>query len=99
MKILVVSLLRLGDILMATSVLRSLKKDHPEAELHILINKQFEMLARLIPHVDKVYCFDRQGLQDIIGRGDRQLLEAYHQVDDLVTELGRNQYDQVLNLT
>lgn len=99
MKLLVVSLLRLGDILLATSVLRSLRREYPRAEIHILINGQFISAARLIPYVNKVYGFDRDGIQQIIGMVDRGLLEAYFRVEDLVEQLQTERYDQVINLT
>src|SRR4051812_44844975 len=99
MKILVVSLLRLGDILLATSVLRSLKRENPKAEIHILINGQFQAVTNLIPHVTKVFSFDRDGIQQIIGTADRSLLEAYFRVEDLVEQLQTEQYDKVINLT
>src|SRR5579884_1615600 len=99
MKILVVSLLRLGDILISTSVLRSLHKKYPQAQIHILINGQFKSVASLIPYVSKVYSFDRDNLQHIIGHGDHNLMEAYFRVEDLVERLQEEKYDQVINLT
>src|SRR5579872_4124597 len=99
MKILVVSLLRLGDILLATSVLRSLQKKNPEAEIHILINGQFKSVASLIPYVTKVFTFDRDSLQQIVGQSDRNLLEAYFRIEDLVENLQNEKYDRVINLT
>ena len=99
MKFLVVSLLRLGDILLATSVVRSLKQQYPRAEIHILINGQFKSVSRLIPFVSKVYSFDRDGLQQIIGTPEHNLMEAYYRVEDLVEQLQTERYDHVLNLT
>ncbi|MDZ4678110.1 MAG: glycosyltransferase family 9 protein [Oligoflexia bacterium] len=99
MKILVISLLRLGDILMATSVLRSLRREYPGAELHVLINGQFQSVANIIPFVNKVYSFDRAGIQQILGSQDRNILEAYFRIEDLVEQLQTEGYDQVVNLT
>ncbi len=99
MKILVISLLRLGDILLATSVLRSLRRANPKSEIHILINGQFQSVAQMIPFVDKVYAFDRDGIQRIIGATDRNLLEAYFRIEDLVEQMQSEKYDQVVNLT
>jgi ADP-heptose:LPS heptosyltransferase len=99
MKILVVSLLRLGDILLSTAVLRSLKQQYPTAEIHILINGQFKSVASLIPNVDRVYSFDRDFLQEIVGAGQHSLLEAYYRIEDLTEKLKGENYDKILNLT
>ena len=99
MKILVVSLLRLGDILLATSVLRSLKKQNSGADIHILINGQFKSVASLIPYVTKVYSFDRDSLQQIVAKTDHNLLQAYFRIEDLVEKLQNEKYDRVINLT
>ena len=99
MKILVVSLLRLGDILLATSVLRSLRNEHPEAEIHILINGQFRSVTSMIPFVSKVFSFDRERIQEIIGTPERSILEAYFRVEGLVEKLKSECYDRVINLT
>jgi ADP-heptose:LPS heptosyltransferase len=99
MKILVVSLLRLGDILLSTTVLRSLKIQYPKAEIHILINGQFANVADMIPYVNKVYSFDRDGIQKIIGSQERNLLEAYFRIEDLVEQLQTERYQKVINLT
>ncbi|MCC6278621.1 MAG: glycosyltransferase family 9 protein [Oligoflexia bacterium] len=99
MKILVVSMLRLGDILLATSVIPNLKREIPDCDIDILINGQFSKVSPLIPGVRKVYSFDRQGIQEIIGSADRNVLEAFYQVDDLVSQLREEKYDRVINLT
>ena len=99
MKILVLSLLRLGDILLSTAVLRSLRRQYPNAEIHILINGQFSSVADMIPYVNKVYTFDRAGIQQIIGSQERNLLEAYFRVEDLVEQLQTERYNKVINLT
>ena len=52
------NLLRLGDILMMAPVLRGIKKKYPNAELHLLINKQFSMLEDMLPYVDEFKYFD-----------------------------------------
>jgi len=99
MKILVISLLRLGDILLATPVINGLRQRHANAEIHLLINKQFKSVAGLIPHVDEIHCFDRSELQQIIGQTDRSLLEAYYRVESIIHDLRNEDFDQVINLT
>lgn len=99
MKILVVSLLRLGDILMASSLIKGLQRKYRDADIHILINGQFHSVSELLPNVKKVHCFHRNTLQEIIGSKERNLLEAYYQVEDLVDALKDEKFDKVFNIT
>jgi ADP-heptose:LPS heptosyltransferase len=82
-KILIVSLLRLEDILLSTAILRSLNRQYPKAELHILINGQYKAVTPLIPYATKVHSFDR----------NEMLLEEF------AATLREENYDRVINLT
>ncbi len=48
MKILVLSLLRLGDIIQQEPLLRALRAKHPEAQIHLLVNRQFAQVEKLM---------------------------------------------------
>ena len=98
-KILVISLLRLGDIIMSTPVLRGLRERQPEAEIHLLINGQFAQITEMIPYVDKVVHFDRNELQRGLGEGDLSLFEPYERLKTLMNQLDSERYTQVINLT
>ena len=99
MKILVVSLLRLGDIVLTVPLLRELKKTHPEAEIHLLRNKQFKLLEPLLSFVDKIHYFDRKVIQDSLVMADRPLLEPYDRLLGFVQNLNKEEYNQIINVT
>lgn len=99
MKVLAVSLLRLGDILMLAPVLRGLKDQGKDVELHVLVNKQFLFVKDLMPWVDKFIGFDRQELQRGLGEPDRQIFEPLDRLNSIVSFLDREKYDKVINLT
>jgi ADP-heptose:LPS heptosyltransferase len=99
MKILVVSLLRLGDVILAASVVKSLRQENRHAEIHLLMNEQFASVAELIPAVDRVHYFRRQLLQEILGDPERNMLEAFYRVEELVGDLQLQRFDRVINLT
>lgn len=99
MKILVVSLLRLGDIVMTTPALEGLRKQYPSAQVDLLINKQFAGLAPMLEGVRKVHLFDRKSLQQSLGDVNTPIFEAYDQVSALVNRLNYESYDRVINLT
>lgn len=100
MKILVVSLLRLGDIIQQEPLLRGLREKHPDAEIHLLLNKQFASIERLLAGVvDRYFTFDRESLQRGLGEAEFNILWSFNQLDSLVNQLNDEKYDQVLNFT
>jgi ADP-heptose:LPS heptosyltransferase len=55
MKLLVIRFSSIGDIILTSPVLRCLKKQRPEAEIHFLTKAQFRDLVQHSPYVDKVH--------------------------------------------
>lgn len=55
MKILVIRFSSIGDIVLTSPVVRCLKKQLPDSEIHYLTKKQFETLVQPSPYIDKVY--------------------------------------------
>lgn len=99
MKILVISLLRLGDVVMSTGILRLLREKYRDAEIHLLINQQFAGLAPMIKSADHILTFDRQHIQEGLGDASRPLFDSYERVRQFVEDLSEQQYDLVINLT
>lgn len=58
MKILVIRFSSIGDIILTSPVLRCLKKQRPEAEIHFLTKAQFRDLVAHSPYVDKVHALE-----------------------------------------
>ena len=100
MKILAVSLLRLGDLIQQIPLLKGLRADYPEAEIHILINKQFFQSRVLLGNlVDKFHFFDREELQKGLGEASYNIFWSYTEVEKQIAELKAQSYDQIYNLT
>lgn len=59
-KILVVRLSSIGDIILATPLLRSLRVTYPEARITFLIKKQFAELLHDSPYIDALITFDQK---------------------------------------
>ena len=78
-KILVIRFSSIGDIVLTTPVIRCLKNQLQEAEIHVLTKKKFSGLYKTNPHIDKVYEFD-SSLKDNITE---LKLENYDYVVDL----------------
>ena len=66
MKILAISLLRIGDLMMHVHILRAVRKMFPKCEIHLLVNELSESFAKEIEIVDQVNVFPRQKLQKFL---------------------------------
>jgi lipopolysaccharide heptosyltransferase II len=86
-KILVIRLSSIGDILLASPLLRLLKKRFPGAELSFLVKKKFADAIRINKHVDRVISLDTTaGLPELMRL--RSFLKR--QNFDLVLDIHRN---------
>jgi ADP-heptose:LPS heptosyltransferase len=99
MKILVLSLLRIGDIVISAPVLRGLRERHPDAEIHLLLNSQFHQVGSLLPYIDRVIPFERDRLQKGLGDGKVAIFDSYDRLTEIVDQLNFESYDWTINLT
>ena len=104
MKILVMSLLRIGDVAMATPVLSALRlKFGRDAQIDLLVNSQAAGIAPLISggsaSVGRVIVFDREAMQRGLGRADIPFFDSYERLNELVDRLNGESYDLSINLT
>lgn len=99
MKILVLSLLRIGDVIMAAPVLRGLRDKYPEAQIHLVVNSQFTGIGALLPYVDRVIPFERELLQKGLGDANIPIFESYKRLELLLESLNAEQFDCAINLT
>lgn len=79
MKILVIRFSSIGDIILTSPVLRCLKKQRPEAEIHVLTKAQFRDLVEHSPYVAKVHTLE--GEVDEVLPALKQ--EAFTEIIDL----------------
>ncbi len=68
MEILVINLMRLGDLVQSTPVLRGVRRRHPEARITLLAMDLFEGAARLLPGVDRLLLFPGTALAPVLDR-------------------------------
>lgn len=99
MRILVVQLLRIGDILMSLPAIGRIKAQNPEAEIHLLINQQFSGVVPLLKGVDQIHYFDRIKIQSEIGQLESHILNPYYRIKSLIEDLSVHYFDQVYNFT
>jgi ADP-heptose:LPS heptosyltransferase len=99
MKILVLSLLRIGDIVLTAPILRGLRDRFPEAQIDLLINSQFRQIKPLLPYIDEVIPFERDKLQKGLGDFSVPIFDSYDRLNDTIDALNAVKYDWVINLT
>ncbi|QEC67014.1 glycosyltransferase family 9 protein [Panacibacter ginsenosidivorans] len=59
MKFLVIRFSSIGDIVLTTPVMRCLKKQLPDAEVHFLTKKSMKAVTEHNPYIDKFFYFDK----------------------------------------
>lgn len=99
MKILVVSLLRVGDVVSTLPALAHLRAVHPTAQIDILLNRSVEPAAGLMASVDQVFYFERDFLQAGLVDAQRPLFEPYDFLKSFVRDIQSQKYDLVVNMT
>jgi heptosyltransferase-2 len=98
MKILVVSLLRMGDLVMASGAIAGLREKYPKAEIDLLTNDSNSGVLPLL-NINKSYIFQRASLQKDLGEEDRPIFAGIDHLKTLVDEINSKEYDLVINLT
>ncbi|HWV32347.1 MAG TPA: glycosyltransferase family 9 protein [Dyadobacter sp.] len=82
-KFLILRFSSIGDIVLTTPVVRCLKKQMPEAEIHYFTKSKFEFLLRDNPYIDKVWLLEKSNTSEILA-----LLKA--EKFDYIIDLHRN---------
>jgi ADP-heptose:LPS heptosyltransferase len=81
-KILVIRFSSIGDIILTTPVLRSLKKQYPDSEIHFLLKEKYRRVIGANPYVDHIH-----GLENKLAPLLRELKAARF---DFVIDLHKN---------
>jgi ADP-heptose:LPS heptosyltransferase len=89
-RILVVNLKFMGDLLIATALLRSLRAAHPDAHVTFLARRGYEDVLAGNPDIDEVIVFDRSRARNLRG------LARYRFERDFVTRLRAGRFDTCL---
>jgi len=85
LKILVIQTAFIGDVILATPVIDSLYRNHPDWQIDVLVRKGNEGLLKNFPGINKVYIWDkkRNKIKNLL-----KLSEEFRQV----------KYDEIINL-
>lgn len=97
--ILLVNITRLGDMLQATPTIAGMKMENPTAKITVLVEKQFEGVCKIIPHIDEIIGLDLGMTVRSLAREGDGIMDAYDYVDEVVTDLQSRNFDYVLNMS
>lgn len=79
-KVLFIRFSSIGDIVLTTPLLRCLKDQKPDVEIHYLTKKQFVPVIKANPYIDKIHRLDETGLKPVV---EKLKLENFDFIADL----------------
>ena len=86
-RILVINLMHIGDLLLVTPVLRTLRTNYPQAHIALLADKKLRDLVRCNRHIDELIEIDKKGYHNTLP----------HYIQ-FIGEIRRRKFDLVINL-
>ncbi len=99
MKVLVLSLLRAGDLIMQRPLFAAIKEQAKDCELHVLINDEVSWIAPVLKEIDHVHIFPRAMLQKMLGENSYNIFKAGLELSSFLEKLNFHQFDQLMNFT
>ena len=93
-RIVVIKLDHLGDVILSIPALANLRAHFPGAHIAIVVNPSSGPIARIIPHVDEIICYDARFF-DRSGSGKRLNLKDGIR---FAREMRRREFDLIVDL-
>ena len=90
-KILVINLMHLGDLMLVTPVLRTLRTNYPKAHIAILADKKLADLVQYNKHIDECILIDKKGSDNHFLSFIKFIFKIRAKNFDLVINLHRNE--------
>lgn len=90
-KILVINLMHIGDLLLVTPVLRTLRSNYPHAHIALLADAKIDTLVKYNRNIDQLIAIDKKGYHDKLWNYIKLIGEIRRQNFDLVINLHRNE--------
>jgi ADP-heptose:LPS heptosyltransferase len=86
----------MGDVLQVTPLLHGLKQSHPDAEVHLLVSRDYECLVKYNPWVDRIIPFPvEQFIEEVKKPSAQSRIQG--RIRNLVDTLREERYDLVIN--
>lgn len=98
-RVLVLQMCRLGDILQTTPMLRGIRREHPDAEITLVLHDVFRDVPVPAHLYDRLVIFPYGRLAQTMSAARHEWRREVERLRDWVRELGETPFDLVLNLT
>lgn len=89
--ILVINMLHIGDLLLATPALRTLRANFPDAHIALLADAKIDALVRYNQNIDELISVDKKGYHNKLGNYLKLILDIRKRHFDLVINLHPNE--------
>lgn len=89
--ILVINLMHVGDLLLVTPVLRTLRTNYPQAKVTLLADKKLEDLVKYNQNIDELITIDKKGYHNTLPHYLAFIKEIRQRKFDLVVNLHANE--------
>lgn len=99
MKILVLQLARLGDIYQSWPCLRALRRQHPQAQVDVMVRPRFDQALEGLEAISGRVHLPTTDILSPVFRSEPDLKEAIHRLGAFLKNLRAQGYDQVINLS
>ena len=90
-KILVINLMHIGDLLLVTPVLRTLRANYPNAHIALLADKKLADLVQYNKNINECLLIDKKGADDTVLAFIKFIKKLREKKFDLVINLHRNE--------
>lgn len=97
--ILLVNITRLGDMLQATPTIAGMKMENPDCKITVVVEKQFEQICRILPHIDDVMSIDLGMTVRSLAQEGEGIIDAYEYLSEYVDGLKQKNFDFCLNMS
>jgi heptosyltransferase-2 len=95
-KILVINMLHIGDLLLATPALRTLRTNFPNSHITLIADAKIDDLVKYNQNIDELISVDKKGYHNKIGNFIRLIGQIRKQHYDLVINLHPNERSSAL---
>jgi len=97
--ILIINLIRLGDIIQTSSVIQGLRKKHTGIRITLVINSNFASATTLLSGIDNVLEVDTLTMHTCLFSKNRSLCRAYEYTEEFFSQLRETHFDMIINIT